>query len=158
MSSVEKSRTFLTEFIIVVLFFSISAVILLGVFVKANDLSKDALILDKCSMITRNLEALLTYDMGENIDKDSISRIVEERLNDNHFIKKDNDVYVGYLDNEFNLTDEKEAVYKIKLVVAIDDSNNFSNIVSYAIKYSNVEGSKEYYDVSFNKIIIGKEE
>lgn len=158
MSSVQKIRTFLTEFIIVILFFSISAVILLNVFVKANDKSKEGKILDECSLITRNLEAQLTHDMGENKDRDSISQVVEERLDDNGFIKKDEGVYVKYLDKDLKDTDEKQGIYKIKLVVAIDDSNEFSSIVSYAINYTNIEGSKEYYDASFNKIIIGKEE
>lgn len=158
MSSVQKSRTFLTEFIIVILFFSISAVILLNVFVKANDKSKEGKILDECSLITRNLEAQLTHDMGENIDRDSIRQVVEERLDDNGFIKKDEGIYVKYLDKDFKDTDEKQGIYKIKLVVAIDDSNEFSSIVSYAINYTNIEGAKEYYDASFNKIIIGKEE
>lgn len=42
--------------------------------------------------------------------------------------------------------------------MVLDDSNTFSNIISYGIKYTSIDGKKEYYEVSFNKIILGKEE
>ena len=157
MSDVEKSRTFLTEFIIVILFFSVSAVILLGVFVKANDKSKAGIILDKCSLITRDLEARLSFEEAELKDN-TIEQLVHKKLIDNGFLNKDKDIYVKYLDKDFKTTSEKEAAYKATIVVALDDSNTFSNIISYGIKYTSIDGEKEYYEVSFNKIILGKEE
>lgn len=157
MNGVEKSRTFLTEFIIVILFFSVSAVILLGVFVKANDKSKTGIILDKCSLITRDLEAKLSFEETELKDN-TIEQLVHKKLSDNGFLSNGKTVYVKYFDKDFKETEEKEAVYKAALVVAIDDSNTFSNIISYGIKYTSIDGKKEYYEVSFNKIILGKEE
>lgn len=157
MNGVEKSRTFLTEFIIVILFFSVSAVILLGVFVKANDKSKTGIILDKCSLITRDLEAKLSFEETELKDN-TIERLVHKRLSDNGFLSNGKTVYVKYFDKDFKETEEKEAVYKAALVVVLDDSNTFSNIISYGIKYTSIDGKKEYYEVSFNKIILGKEE
>ena len=157
MNGVEKSRTFLTEFIIVILFFSVSAVILLGVFVKANDKSKTGIILDKCSLITRDLEAKLSFEETELKDN-TIEQLVHKKLSDNGFLSNGKTVYVKYFDKDFKETEEKEAVYKVALVVVIDDSNTFSNIISYGIKYTSIDGKKEYYEVSFNKIILGKEE
>ena len=157
MNGVEKSRTFLTEFIIVILFFSVSAVILLGVFVKANDKSKTGIILDKCSLITRDLEAKLSFEETELKDN-TIEQLVYKKLSDNGFLSNGKTVYVKYFDKDFKETEEKEAVYKAALVVVLDDSNTFSNIISYGIKYTSIDGKKEYYEVSFNKIILGKEE
>lgn len=157
MNGVEKSRTFLTEFIIVILFFSVSAVILLGVFVKANDKSKTGIILDKCSLITRDLEAKLSFEETELKDN-TIEQLVHKRLSDNGFLSNGKTVYVKYFDKDFKETEEKEAVYKAALVVVLDDSNTFSNIISYGIKYTSIDDKKEYYEVSFNKIILGKEE
>lgn len=157
MNGVEKSRTFLTEFIIVILFFSVSAVILLGVFVKANDKSKTGIILDKCSLITRDLEAKLSFEETELKDN-TIEQLVHKKLSDNGFLSNGKTVYVKYFDEDFKETEKKEAVYKAVLVVVLDDSNTFSNIISYGIKYTSIDDKKEYYEVSFNKIILGKEE
>lgn len=157
MNGVEKSRTFLTEFIIVILFFSVSAVILLGVFVKANDKSKTGMILDKCSLITRDLEAKLSFEETELKDN-TIEQLVHKKLSYNGFLSNGKTVYVKYFDKDFKETEEKEAVYKAVLVVVLDDSNTFSNIISYGIKYTSIDDKKEYYEVSFNKIILGKEE
>lgn len=157
MNGVEKSRTFLTEFIIVILFFSVSAVILLGGFVKANGKIKTGIILDKCSLITRDLEAKLSFEETELKDN-TIEQLVHKKLSDNGFLSNGKTVYVKYFDKDFKETEEKEAVYKAVLVVVLDDSNTFSNIISYGIKYTSIDGKKEYYEVSFNKIILGKEE
>ena len=139
------------------MFFSVSAVILLGVFVKANDKSKTGIILDKCSLITRDLEAKLSFEETELKDN-TIEQLVHKKLSDNGFLSNGKTVYVKYFDKDFKETEEKEAVYKAVLVVVLDDSNTFSNIISYGIKYTSIDGKKEYYEVSFNKIILGKEE
>lgn len=158
MNSVEKNRTFLTEIIIVILFFSISAVVLVNVFAKADEKSREGKLLTEFSIMTRSLEAQLTGDFGDGIENNVIGDIVNQIIISNGFVNKGEAVFVKYLDKELNKADLENGVYKVTVVAAVDNSNEFSSIVSYELRYTDIEENKEYYSVSFNKLVLGKEE
>lgn len=66
MNRFEKTRAFLTEFIIVILFFSIAAVITLQLFVKSGDISKSTnASLEVCIIAQNELEKV--YALADEV-------------------------------------------------------------------------------------------
>lgn len=100
----DRTRAFLTEFIIVVLFFSIAAVVTIQLFVAASEKSKDAKeYTNAYALITDKAERILAAE-----DIDSLRQICSA---------------VEYYDKDFVDTDEKNAVYTLYCNMNIDEAS-----------------------------------
>lgn len=161
MNGVGKNRSFLTEFIIVILFFSIASVIIVSVFVNANNISKDSERITYFSLMSKDIEAKLSnacYDYDNPLGDMENSPV--KLLESIGYTEDENGVYIAYLNNEFEYTDKNNMRYIVKIKAVVDESFDYSKIVSYGLSFSNGDDTledKEYYEISFNKLILGKE-
>lgn len=160
MNGAEKNRSFLTEFLIVILFFSIASVIIVSVFVNANNKSKDSERITYFSLMSKDIEARLSnayYDYDNPLGDMEKSPV--NLLKAMGYTEEENGVYIAYLDDDFEYTDKNNMRYIVKIKVVVDESLDYSKIVSYGLAFSNGDVSlenKEYYEISFNKLIFGK--
>ncbi|MBE5948705.1 MAG: type II secretion system protein [Lachnospiraceae bacterium] len=70
MKNIGKVRAFLTEFVLVILFFSLSAVIALQLFLKANDKSEQSRNLTMAYMVAeQTAEAIKSVDVDESLEE-----------------------------------------------------------------------------------------
>ena len=70
MKNIGKVRAFLTEFVLVILFFSLSAVIALQLFLKANDKSEQSRNLTMAYMVAeQTAEAIKSGDADESLEE-----------------------------------------------------------------------------------------
>lgn len=104
MQRLEKTRAFLTEFIIVILFFTISSVITVRLFVEANRKSVDSIVMTdgylKAESIAEQIQAYI-YTGKELTDN-----YMTEDLG---YIKGEESYYYQYFDKDYNVTGKKEA-------------------------------------------------
>lgn len=103
MNGIGKARAFLTEFIIVILFFSLSAVITLQLFLAADQ---------KSELSTEKTNAYIKLQtIGESVKTN------REYL-DSFFSKANGwDSYVRYYDEDFNLCEKEASAYLLKAEV-----------------------------------------
>lgn len=150
MNDIGKSRSFLTEFIIVILFFSIASVVVLNTYSKANDKSRESQFLAGASLEAENIEANLCnleYDYDNPLMADNNS--VNVKLNEYGF----GDNKTIYYDEKFNKTEKDNAKYIGKIVVMLDESREYSKVISYELTFTAENDEKLVYSISFNKII-----
>lgn len=128
-----KTRAFLMEFIIVILFFSIAAVITLQLFANANN---------KSEANDDVIDAVIcAQSVAENI-RAEVSEYNEEGI------------YTKYLDNDFNYVTE-DAYYEEKVIVSISNEHSLDigTLFEYEIIISSVEDSKEIYSLKMSKYV-----
>ena len=128
-----KTRAFLMEFVIVVLFFSIAAVITLQLFANANNKSED-----NDDMINA---VICAQTVAENI-RSEVSEYDEEGI------------YIKYLDRDMNYVDE-EAYYEEKVMVSIDKeaSSELGQLYNYKIIIMDSNKNKEIYSLNLSKYV-----
>ena len=128
-----KTRAFLMEFVIVVLFFSIAAVITLQLFANANNKSED-----NDDMINA---VICAQTVAENI-RSEVSEYDEEGI------------FIKYLDRDMNYVDE-EAYYEEKVIVSIDKeaSSELGQLYNYKIILMDSNKNKEIYSLNLSKYV-----
>ena len=96
MERLNKTRAFLTEFIIVILFFSVAAVIAINLYVEADQRNDES--------VLKSLLSMQVQSVAENIraQKDNYSSI---------------GMYTEYLDEDMCTIDEKKAQYMQKIIL-----------------------------------------
>lgn len=132
MDKLNKTRAFLTEFIIVILFFSVAAVITMQLFVVANNHSDDN---------KRISDAVIhAQTVAENI-----------RAGVKYYGKEG--IYSEYLDENMELVDESEAVYIEKVIVSIsqEESTAAGDVYDYDIVISDADSDEVWYSLSFKQ-------
>lgn len=128
-----KTRAFLMEFIIVILFFSIAAVITLQLFAHANSKSEannDMINAVVCAQsVAENIRAEVSVYNGEGI-------------------------YTRYLDNDLNYV-ENEAYYEETVIVSLveEKSSDIGMLYEYEIIISNVKDNKEIFTLTMSKYV-----
>lgn len=132
----DRTRAFLTEYIIVVMFFAIAAVITIQLFVTASKKSTEA------------KEKTNAYIIITNFVEDIMA------LNSSKDIKDNND-YNVYYDKDFNVVTEKESIYKLTVDFRLSNektARNGSFLCGnvYIVKNNNVI-AKTYTSRYFNK-------
>lgn len=132
----DRTRAFLTEYIIVVMFFAIAAVITIQLFVSASKKSTEAKEKTNAYIIITNfVEDIMALDSSEDI--------------------KDNNYYNVCYDKDFNVVTEKESIYKLTVNFRLSNENTGSggSLLSgdvYIIKNNNVI-AKTYISRYFKK-------
>ena len=145
----EKTRAFLTEFIIVILFFTISAVITVQLFVEANKKS------------SKSMNTTESYIMAENIVENIKASLnsggmeaVDGYITDSeNYIKNSEGKYYQYYDKKLEVADEDDAYIIGKVVVSRrekDGGTMYSITVSF-------EDSTEIFCNIETKMYIGEE-
>lgn len=132
MQRLEKTRAFLTEFIIVILFFTISSITVIKLYVAANENIDDSIILNKTSLMCETLceeikaysdfqeEDGIIYDLminkkGYIRSEESIERYYQYFDEDLEVCNKENGKFISYITVK---KDEMQAgdLYKIEIV------------------------------------------
>ena len=150
MNGIGKSRSFLTEFIIVILFFSIAAVVVVNTYSKANEKSRDSQFLSGASLEAEKIEANLCeaefdYDSPIDAKENSVNRQLEKMgFVDGKYI---------YYDEKFKAVDKENAKYIGEISVMVDESREYSKIISFDYKIYMRDNSSKVYSISFNKLL-----
>ncbi|NLL93286.1 MAG: hypothetical protein GX225_03945 [Clostridiales bacterium] len=156
MNNIQRNRTFLTEFIIVILFFSIASVIIVNLYVKANDKSEASYNLTKASILCENLATELnniSYDYDNPIISTLGDASPEQVLLENGFEKIGRGKYTSNYDEKFELV-YSESAFLVTLTTSVDDSYEHSKIVSYHILVSEIDGRSVVYELDTTKIVL----
>lgn len=103
MKNIGKVRAFLTEFVLVILFFSLSAVIALQLFLKANDKSE----------LSRNMT--MAYIIAEQT-AEKFKTQTEETIED----MQNGTAY--WYDKEWNACDEDEARFSLSVSMSVEST------------------------------------
>lgn len=132
MEKLNKTRAFLTEFIIVILFFSVAAVITIGLYVEANSKNDESVLLSKASMQAQS---------------------VAESIRANNSIHDKVGIYTEYLDEDMNIVEESEAAYTQRIVVtAISDEEIVAGTeYQYTIIIIDMESGENVFEITLNK-------
>lgn len=134
MNRLEKTRAFLTEFIIVILFFTISAVITVQLFVKANKKSNDSISITKGNFKSETL----IEELKANIRQDGISGAEYYMTDTVSYIKSDTGLYYQYFDKDFNVVGEDDA-YVLGKVIINTDKRLQGNLYTVKVSFENTE-------------------
>ena len=128
-----KTRAFLLEFIIVILFFSVSAVITLQLFANANNKSES-----NNDMINA---VVCAQSVAENI-RAEVSVYNEEGI------------YTRYLDDELNYVEDNGYYEETVIVSIVDDkSSEIGTLYEYEIIISNASDNNEIFSLTISKYI-----
>lgn len=152
----EKSRSFLTEFIIVILFFSIAAVIVVSVFVKANTRSKDSSELTQITFLAQNIETALNnvnYNYELPLNKEGE---VVDTLSTLGF-KQEESYYIAYFNDKFDVCSKENAKFIAIMDAAVDETHEYSKIVSFNLEFKKQSNDETVYSISFNKLLLNEE-
>ncbi len=154
MKANEKSRAFLTEFIIVILFFSIAAVIVVNIFVKANEKSKESYELTHITYLLENMEEAISncsynYDNPLDVQDSELKNVLES-----FGFVNENGIYISYYNSSYVKCIKEDAKYVVNIEMALDESKNYSKILSFSIKTSKASNALEVYSISFNKLLM----
>lgn len=128
-----KTRAFLMEFIIVILFFSVAAVITLQLFANAN--SKSEANKDMINAV------ILAQSVAENI-RAEVSVYNKEGI------------YTKYLDSDLNYVEE-EGYYEEKVIVSLveEKSSDIGGLYEYEIIISSIRDDKEIFTLTMSKYV-----
>lgn len=137
MEKLNKTRAFLTEFIIVILFFSVAAVITIGLYVEANNKNDESVLLAKVSLQAQS---------------------IAENIRSNQSIYGNEGIYTEFLDEGMNIVDEDEAMYQQKIIVSKvqDESITAGNLYQYDILYVDLDTERDIYSLSLNQYKSGE--
>ena len=117
MNRLEKTRAFLTEFIIVILFFAISAVITVQLFAEANKKSSDSISITEGNLKSQTLiEELKSY-----LKQDGISGADTYMTETAGYIKEDTGLYYQYFDREFNEVSSDDGYVLGKVIIRTEE-------------------------------------
>lgn len=134
MNRLEKTRAFLTEFIIVILFFTISAVITVRLFVEANKKSNDSINITKGNIMSETI----IEELKTNISRDGINGAEYYMSEDESYIKEDTGLYYQYFDKEFNVVSKDDAYVLGKVVIKTDEKLQ-GNLYTVTVSFENTE-------------------
>ncbi len=132
MERLNKTRAFLTEFIIVILFFSVAAVIAINLYVEADQRNDES--------VLKSLLSMQVQSVAENIraQKDNYSSI---------------GMYTEYLDEDMCTIDEKKAQYMQKIIVSVvgDKVMTTGREYKYDIVISDIDSEEELFSLTFRQ-------
>ncbi|MBQ5918835.1 MAG: type II secretion system protein [Lachnospiraceae bacterium] len=133
MKKLNKTRAFLTEFIIVILFFSIAAVITIQLYAKANDMSN------------KNKEL---------IDAVICAQTIAENIKSEIAVYNSEGIYIKYRDKDMNYVDDKD-YYEEKVIVSIvdEESSKVGTLYNYEIIIINSDTNDEIYSLVMSKYV-----
>lgn len=134
MESLNKTRAFLTEFIIVILFFSIAAVIIIRLYVEADGINDSSLILSKAVMKAQSVSECIRAEKP---------------------LYEETGIYTEYLDENMYGVSENEAIYVQKIIVSsIEDNDNiYGTIYEYKIVIESLKDKNIIYTLSLKRYI-----
>ena len=137
MERLNKTRAFLTEFIIVILFFSVAAVIAINLYVEADQRNDES--------VLKSLLSMQVQSVAENIraQKDNYSSI---------------GMYTEYLDEDMCTIDEKKAQYMQKIIVSVvgDKVMTTGREYKYDIVISDIDSEEELFSLTFRQYVSGE--
>lgn len=147
MERLEKTRAFLTEFIIVILFFTISSVITVQLFVAANKNSSQSMLITKGYLMAEEL----AEEIKANIDVNSEYAVSDYIINNRGYIQDDSikgEYYYQYYDKDFVETDEENG-YIYGYVSVEKESKEAGKLYTVTIGFENSQGeiSKIQYKI-----------
>ena len=146
MQRLEKTRAFLTEFIIVILFFTISSVITVQLFVAANKKSAESISITqgylKAETLAEQIKANIDFSK-ENVIYDYMTKEAGYILDEN----KDNEYYFQYFDKDYKETDKDDAY--IYGIVSIKSQETSAGLL-YNIIVSFNNNSNTIVNIDFN--------
>ena len=134
MNRLEKTRAFLTEFIIVILFFTISAVITVRLFVEANKKSNDSINITKGNIMSETI----IEELKANISRDGINGAEYYMSEDVSYIKDGEGLYYQYFDKEFNTVGKADAYVLGKVIIKADKKLQ-GNLYTVTVSFENTE-------------------
>lgn len=149
MGQVVRSRSFLTELIIVIVFFMIGSIIIVRLFVEASNMSRDSKEITELSILSEKIEAEITGNSYTETDDEALQLEINKVLSKVGF----NDSKEIYLDENFEMSDDSK--YYGRIEYAIDSSRKYSKIISFKITYFYNGENEEIYTLSFNKLLKG---
>lgn len=133
MKRLNKTRAFLTEFLVVILFFSIAAVITIQLFANTNKKSND------------NEHMINAVICAQTVAENIRSRVTTYN---------DKGIYIKYLDENLNYTEE-ESVYEEKVIVNIneEESTEIGTVYDYNIIIINSQTQEKIYSINMTKYV-----
>ena len=134
MNRLEKTRAFLTEFIIVILFFTISAVITVQLFVEANKKSNDSISITKGNLMSETI----IEELKAHISQNGISSAENYMSEDISYIKEDTGLYYQYFDKEFNVVHKDDAYVLGKVIIKTDEKPQ-GKLYTITVSFENTE-------------------
>lgn len=134
MNRLEKTRAFLTEFIIVILFFTISAVITVQLFVEANKKSNDSISITKGNLLSETI----IEELKASISQDGISGAEKYMSEDISYIKEGTGLYYQYFDKELNVVNKDDAYVLGKVIIETDEKQQGS-LYTVQVSFENTE-------------------
>lgn len=134
MNRLEKTRAFLTEFIIVILFFTISAVITVQLFVEANKKSNDSISITKGNIMSETL----IEELKASLLKDGISGAENYMSDIAEYVKEDTGLYYQYFDKAFNMADKDDAYVLGKVIIKTDEKPQ-GKLYTVTVSFENTE-------------------
>lgn len=132
MEKLNKTRAFLTEFIIVILFFSVVAVITIGLYVEANKKNEESVLLAKVSLQAQSI--------AENI-----------RSRESFYGSEG--IYTEFLNEDMKIVSEEEAMYMQKVMVSKVESENITagELYQFDIIYIDMATQEDIYSLTLNQ-------
>ncbi len=144
MQRLEKTRAFLTEFIIVILFFTISSVVIVKLYVAGNEKSIESMNITsgylKAEEIAEKIKAYVDFS------EDKV--IYNYMTNEAGFTYKEgtNEEYYQYFDNDYNVSTYEEAEI-IGYVSAKQKETSAGKLVYFTVEFK--DNNKTYGHVEF---------
>lgn len=132
MEKLNKTRAFLTEFIIVILFFSVAAVITIGLYVESDKMDDESVLLAKVSLQAQS---------------------IAENVRSTQSIYDSEGIYTEFLDKNMNIVSEEEAMYQQKVIVSKvnDESITAGVLYKFDIIYIDMVTEKDIYSLTLNQ-------
>lgn len=151
MQRLEKTRAFLTEFIIVILFFTISSVITVQLFVSANKKSAESISVTqgyfKAETLAEQIKAKIDFS-NDNVIYDYMTKEAGYLFDENN----DNEYYFQYYDKDYKVANKDDAY--IYGIVSIKSQETSAGVL-YNITVSFNDNSHTIANVDF-KIYDGR--
>ena len=133
MDNLNKTRAFLTEFLSVILFFSVAAVIAINLYVEANRKNDESIVLSHASMRVQT---------------------VAEGIRAGNIVYKKGQEYIEYLDKNMQISAPEKAVYIQKVVVSSVGNEETSGMeYKYKISIFSRNDDKLIYSIELRKYV-----
>ncbi len=144
MQRLEKTRAFLTEFIIVILFFTISSVVIVNLYVTGNKKSIESMNITsgylKAEEIAEKIKAYVDFS-EEKIIYDYMTKEAGYRYKEGT-----NEEYYQYFDSEYNVSTYEEAEL-VGYVTAEEKQTSAGRLVYFTVEFK--DNNKSYGNVKF---------
>lgn len=134
MEKLNKTRAFLTEFIIVILFFSVAAVITMELYAEANNMNNENRWLSDSVIHTQS---------------------VAEKIKAGVIYYNDEGIYTKYLNKDMEYVDQEQAFFEEKVIVSIlgTEIEDAGKLYSYDIVIDNIDSGKEIYSLNIRQYV-----